>query len=98
LWIVFAESVIGYGGFFFSLDGVNETVKEKFRIVYRKSLKYILNLNKNTQSDLAYHIARVITPEMLSNVRYLSVAKSLLTERGIFLEPWIRQKILDKVA
>jgi hypothetical protein len=28
LWIVFAESILGYGGFIFSLEGLNETVKE----------------------------------------------------------------------
>jgi hypothetical protein len=66
-------------------------------VVYRKSLKYVLNLNKNTPSDWAYHIAGVVSPEMLSNIRYLGVASRLLLQRGLHLEPWIRNKITIKI-
>lgn len=51
LWVVFAESILAYGGFVFTLEGMTNDVRERFNKVYRKSLKYVLGLSQNSRSD-----------------------------------------------
>ena len=66
--------------------------------MYRKSLKHVLGLSQNTPSAQAYHVAGVISPEMLIHIRFLGVAKRLLDLRSSHLDPWIRKKIELKVS
>ena len=74
-----------------------ETTKEVFRRLYRKSLKYSLVLNKNSPSDVVAHITGIITPEMMIDVRFLSVAGRLLQERGYILDRKTRERLENKV-
>jgi len=95
--MVFAESVLGYGSFLYGMDEVPKTTKEEFRRLYRKSLKYSLGLNKNSPSDVVAHIAGIITPEMMIDVRFLCVAGRLLQERGYMLDRKTRERLENKV-
>ena len=95
--MVFAESVLGYGSFLYGMDKVPETTKEEFKRLYRKSLKYSLGLNKNSPSDVVAHIAGIITPEMMIDMRFLSEAGRLLLERGFNLDRKTRERLENKV-
>ena len=63
LWVVPAESVLGYGSFIFANPYIHQDMKKKFGTTYNNSIKTTLGLSKNTVERRLCLAARVMTWE-----------------------------------
>ena len=63
LWMVFAESIISYGGFLFSFRDIPQDLRNRYFQIYWKSLIYTLNIAKRTPHDILCFTAGVMQLE-----------------------------------
>ena len=64
LWMVFVESVVGYGSFLMAFPDYNcESLTTRFYRIINKAPKSALNLAKSTPNEFLYHATGVLTAE-----------------------------------